>query len=84
MAYFYIGSDLIDIINLSDKSYTVETALQEHTVDKALNIYICGFNKVNQRKYARLTTTLSKLGDVTQTKRTLTLSVEKQGASESL
>ncbi len=84
MAYFYIGSDLVDIINLSDRSYTVETVVQEQSADKVLNIYISGFNKVNQKRYARLTTTVGRLEAVTRSKRTLTLSLDRDGASESL
>jgi len=48
----------VDIINLSDKDYTVETEIQEQTAEKTLNIYVSGLNKLNQTTFAKLKTTI--------------------------
>lgn len=62
----------------------MQTVLTEQSADKIFNIYITGFNKVDQAKYARLTTTLGKLEKVARKKITLTLSIDKNGQTESL
>lgn len=83
-AYFYVANDLVDIINLSDKSYTVQYQISESASDKAVNIYVCGLNKVNQKTFAKLQTTLFDLIAATRSKRTLTLQLSQSGDAESL
>ncbi len=74
----------MDIINLSDKDYTVETEIQDQTAEKGLSIYISGLNKLNQKTFAKLTTTIMSLEAVARNKRTLTLSINRNGEAESL
>jgi hypothetical protein len=54
IVYFYVGTDLIDVIPLADRSYTVQYKISDQVSELPLNIYACGMNKVNQKTYARL------------------------------
>ena len=74
----------MDIINLSDKDYTVETEIQHQAAEKGLSIYISGLNKLNKKTFAKLTTTIMSMEAAARNKRTLTLSINKNGDAESL
>lgn len=84
IVYFYVGADLIDIIPLADRSYTVQYKISDQVSDLPLKIYACGMNKVNQKTYARLQSKLLDFIGAARSKRTFTLSLNQNGETESL